>query len=76
MSLEDKEKAKHLSGFFKTEKGQYGEGDLFLGITVPESRKIARKYSNLSLADTSKLLKNKYHEIRLVALLILVDKYK
>ncbi len=70
------EKAKLLARFFKTGKGQYGEGDLFLGITVPESRKIAIKYGDLPLSDISKLIKNKYHEARLIALLILVHKYK
>ena len=69
-------KAKILAGFFKTKKGQYGEGDIFLGITVPESRKIAQKYSELTFSDISKLIKNKYHEARLTALLILVHKYK
>jgi len=73
---ENKEKAKILAGFFKTGPGQYGEGDLFLGITVPESRKLALRYSELPLSDISKLIKNKYHEARLVALLILVHKYK
>ena len=70
------EKAKLLSGFFKTGVGQYGEGDVFLGITVPISRKIAQKYGNVELPVISKLIKNKYHEIRLIALLILVHKYK
>jgi len=69
-------KAKILAGFFKTGSGQYGEGDKFLGITVPESRKIAQKNSNLALPMISQLLKNKYHEVRLIALLILVHKYK
>ena len=73
---EDIEKAKILARFFKTGPGQYGEGDLFLGITVPESRKIALRYSDLPFSDISKLIKNKYHEARLVALLILVHKYK
>jgi 3-methyladenine DNA glycosylase AlkD len=68
-------KAKLLSRFFKTGSGEYGEGDLFLGITVPESRKIAVKYNGLSLSDIAKLIKNKYHEARLIALLILVHKY-
>ena len=72
----NKKKAKILSRFFKTDKGQYGEGDLFLGIIVPISRKIARKYSNISFSDISKLIKNKYHEVRLIAILILVYKYK
>lgn len=70
------EKAQILSRFFKTGKGQYGEGDKFLGITVPISRKIAVKYNELPLSEVSKLIKNKYHEVRLIALLILVHKYK
>lgn len=65
-----------LGCFFKTSKGQYGEGDKFLGITVPESRKIAQKYGDISFPEISKLLRNEYHEVRLVALLILVHKYK
>lgn len=73
---ENKEKATLLARFFKTGPGQYGEGDLFLGITVPESRKIAVKYYEISFSDISKLLKNKYHEARLVALLILVHKFR
>jgi 3-methyladenine DNA glycosylase AlkD len=76
MSHKNYEKAKNLSWFFKTGKGQYGEGDLFLGITVPEARKIAVKYGDIPLPDISKLIKNKYHEVRLIALLILVHKYK
>lgn len=70
------DKAALLGRFFKTGKGQYGEGDIFLGITVPESRKIAQKYGKITLPVVSKLIKNKYHEVRLVALLILVHKYK
>ncbi|MBI2079378.1 DNA alkylation repair protein [Candidatus Micrarchaeota archaeon] len=74
--LADPEKAKILARFFKTGKGEYGEGDVFLGITVPESRKIARANSNLSFEEIKKLLKSKVHEHRLVALLILVNKYE
>ena len=70
------EKAKILSGFFKTGKGEYGEGDVFLGIVVPEQRKIAGRYSELSLRDLKSLLSGRPHEHRLVALFILVLRYK
>jgi 3-methyladenine DNA glycosylase AlkD len=76
ISHKNLEKSKVLLRFFKTNKGEYGEGDLFLGITVPISRRIAQKYNNLSFPDISKLIKNKYHEVRLIAILILVHKYK
>jgi len=69
-------KAKILQGFFKTKKGQYGEGDIFLGITVPEQRKIAKQFTNLNLIELQKLLNSKIHEKRLVSLLILIEKYK
>jgi len=75
-SLADKEKARLLGRFFKTGKGQYGEGDIFLGIMVPVSRKVARKYGDIPLSEIDILLKNKFHEIRLVAIFILVYKYK
>lgn len=75
-SKKDKNKAKILSRFFKTGKGQYGEGDIFLGLTVPISRKIAQKYKNISKVEIALLLKNKIHEVRLIAILVLVYKYK
>ena len=70
------EKAEILSSFFKTKKGQYGEGDIFLGITVPEQRTIAKKYSGLPLSGLPTLLSSRIHEHRLVALLILIEKYR
>src|SRR3989338_4470745 len=69
-------KAEFLSRFFKTGKGQYGEGDVFLGITVPEQRKIAKRFPALELEFIGKLLSSKINEERLVALLILVEQYK
>lgn len=65
-------KAKILSSFFKTGKGQYGEGDIFYGITVPESRKIAKQYASLQLPEIRKLLGSKIHEERLISLFILI----
>ncbi|MCK5115701.1 MAG: DNA alkylation repair protein [Candidatus Aegiribacteria sp.] len=62
--------------FFKTGKGEYGEGDKFLGIRVPHIRKLVRKFRGLSLADTVKLLHSRWHEERLFALLVMVDAFK
>ena len=74
--LKNKEKAKVYARFFKTGKGQYSEGDIFLGLTVPEQRKIALRYLGLSLKDLSKLLHSRVHEYRFTALEILVVKYE
>lgn len=70
------EKAKISSSFFKTAKGQYGEGDVFIGVTVPEQRKIAKKFAEMSLGEVQKLLQSKVHEHRFTALEILVRKYE
>lgn len=74
---ENKDKANLLSRFFKTGPGQYGEGDKFLGIVVPESRKIVKEFSKKATFDEIEELTNSiYHEARLVGLLILVDKFR
>jgi len=69
-------KAKIYSRFFKTGKGGYGEGDVFIGLTVPEQRALAKKYVNLSITDVEKLLSNKIHEYRLTGFFILVYKFE
>jgi len=67
--------ASHSQRFFKTGKGEYGEGDKFLGIRVPVIRKCVQEYRSISMDDTLKLVKSPFHEARLLALLIMVDKY-
>jgi 3-methyladenine DNA glycosylase AlkD len=65
--------AVHLQRFFKTGPGEYAEGDRFLGVRVPATRRVARAHRSLSLDDTLLLLRSKWHEERLLALLLLVD---
>ena len=71
----NKDKSDILQRFFKTGKGEYAEGDKFLGVTVPLQRKIAQKYKTLSLKKISSLLKENVHEYRLTAVFILVALY-
>ena len=72
----DPVKAKHHQGYFKTGSGEYGEGDIFIGIAVPKMRAFSRKvYSDISLSETIVLLKSPIHEHRQTALFILVEKY-
>lgn len=72
----DKKQAQVLQGFFKTGEGQYGQGDVFLGIKVPQQRKIAKTYQDLGLAEVEELLASGIHEHRLIALFILIFKYR
>ncbi len=62
--------------FFKTGPGEYGEGDVFLGLTVPVQRRIAKRYRDLPREDVQRLLASHYHEFRFIALAILAEQYK
>mgnify|MGYP001243157984 FL=1 len=75
LELGDPIRAVHSLRFFKTGKGQYGEGDKFIGCTVPQTRSVAAKYSKLPLEEVAHLLKDEIHECRLCALVILTNKY-
>lgn len=70
------EKAKILSKFFRTGPGEYGEGDLFLGITVPIQRQLAKKYGDLTFSEIETLMESSLHEERLIGLLILVEQFE
>ncbi len=74
--LADPERAEIHRRFFKTGRGEYGEGDRFLGIRVPVIRKLAGEFRGLALTDAGKLLRSGWHEERLFALLTLVDSFK
>ncbi len=75
-SLGNPEHAGHAQRYFKTGKGEYGEGDVFLGIRMPVVRKCVREFRKASIEDALAVLHSKYHEARMLALLILVDKYE
>ena len=72
----DSKKAEFFPRFFRSGPGEYGEGDKFLGITVPQQRAVARQHKDLALQDIVSLLKSPWHEERLAALFILVTQYK
>ena len=75
-ALSNAEKREVFPRFFKTGKGEYGEGDLFLGVTVPNIRTIAKQHKDISLDVIRALMLSKWHEVRLCALLIMVEKSK
>lgn len=73
----DSEQAKILTRFFKTDKGDYGEGDVFLGVKVPTTRSIVKKYwKNADFEDLEECISSEFHEVRLAALLTLVQIFK
>jgi 3-methyladenine DNA glycosylase AlkD len=76
-ALASPERAESMKRFFKTGKGEYGEGDIFHGVSVPQQRAIAKKYAEMVDADTIKeLIQSKYHEERLTAIFLLVNTFK
>ena len=74
--LANKEKAEILQRFFKTGPGEYGEGDVFIGVNVPDLRKVVKDFRDIDTEDVIVLLESAIHEERLLALLILVRKYR
>lgn len=72
----DSKKAGILQSFFKTGIGEYAQGDIFWGVTVPRTREIAKQFFDLQKKDINELLGSKYHEQRLLALLIMVEQFK
>ena len=75
-SRSDEEKKIVLPRFFKTGKGQYGEGDKFIGVTVPNIREVAKQFKDIDFDVVKELMKSPWHEMRMCALLILVNNSK
>jgi len=73
--LGNEEKAKKHQRFFKTGPGEYGEGDVFIGVTVPELRKLAKEYKTINRNEIKQLLQSPIHEERLLSLFILIHRY-
>ena len=75
-ALSNRGRAHDLQKFFQTAPGQYGEGDVFLGLTVPQVRTVAKEYKAISLDEIDLLIRSKFHEVRLCGLVILTLQYK
>ena len=75
-ALSDAEKREIFPKFFKAGKGEYGEGDRFLGVTVPNIRAIAKLHKDISIEEIRELIRSEWHEVRLCALIIMVEKSK
>lgn len=75
-SLRNEEQRHVLMGFFKTGPGEYGEGDEFLGLKVPQTREVVRAAKDLLLSEIPTLLMSRWHEVRLCGLLIMVDMFE
>jgi len=79
LALKSQSSARHAfeqQRFYKTAPGEYGEGDVFLGISVPKTRKVAGEYRNLTFSEIEKLTKSDFHEVRLCGLIILCNQFK
>lgn len=74
-SLGDPDRAAHAARYFRTAAGEYGEGDVFVGVTVPEQRKVARAFADLPMSEIDLLFRHPVHECRLTALIILVRRF-
>ena len=74
--LSTDEKRNILPRFFKTDKGEYGEGDKFLGVSVPDVRKVAKNHKNATINELTEMMQSEWHEVRLCSLLIMVEQFK
>ena len=74
--LSTDEKRNILPRFFKTGKGEYGDGDKFLGVSVPDVRKVAKNHKNATINELTEMMQSEWHEVRLCSLLIMVDQFK
>lgn len=77
IEMRDEEQAKHLMRFFKCGKGEYGEGDQFLGLRVPQTRAFVKEYrKKATLPDTEDLVQSPWHEVRLAGFLLMIELYR
>lgn len=74
--LSTDEKRNILPRFFKTGKGEYGEGDKFLGVSVPDVRKVSKNHKNATINELTEMMQSEWHEVRLCSLLIMVEQFK
>ena len=76
LAQRNRSKAAQLQQYFQTAPGQYGEGDIFIGLTVPQVRKVANKYCKIALNEIDQLFESEFHEVRLAAVVILTVQFK
>lgn len=75
-AMADPDRAQVLQGFFKTGPGEYGEGDRFLGLTMPQVRHLVREYAHVTLDEVERLLESPWHEVRMLAVLLLAGRFR